>query len=94
MEPKNKLEDTLEVCGPVVSLRSLAVHVAEARGKAVVVRDDNGGIKRLEVQHDHRVAVEARLRLHHQWNALRRPLLGSLLDAGCHRDVVQRLGYP
>lgn len=49
MEPKNQLE----VCGPVVSLRSLAIHVAEARGKAVVVRDDNGGIQRLEVQYDH-----------------------------------------
>ncbi len=76
-----------------MSLRSLAVHVAEAGGEAVVVRDDDGGIERLKVQHNHGVTVEARLRLHHQRNALRRPLLGPLLDAGCHWDVVQRLGY-
>jgi len=66
--------------------------MAQAGGVAVVVCDDDGGIERLEVQHYDRVAVEARLGLHHQRNALRRPLLGALLDSGRHGDVVQRLG--
>lgn len=35
----------MEVCGPVMSLRSLAVDVAEAGGEAVVVRNDDGGIE-------------------------------------------------
>lgn len=67
--------------------------MAEACGEAVVVCDDDGGVQRLEVQHHHRVAVESGLGLHHQGNALRRPLLGSLLHAGRHRDVVQGLGH-
>lgn len=74
-------------------LHSQAVHVAKTGGEAVVVCDDDGGIQRLEVQHDHRVTVEARLGFHHQGKALRSPLLRSLLDAGCHWDVVQRLGH-
>lgn len=32
-----------------MSLRSLAVYVAEAGGEAVVVRDDDGGVERLEI---------------------------------------------
>lgn len=76
-----------------VSLRSLAVHMAEAGGVAVVVRDDDGGIEGLEVQYNNRVTVEAGLRLHHQRKALWRPLLGPLLDAGRHRDVIQWLGH-
>lgn len=75
-----------------MSLRSQAVDVAQAGGEAVVVCDDDRGVERLEVQYHYRVAVEARLGLHHQGDALRRPLLGALLDAGRHRDVVLRLG--
>lgn len=52
------------VCGSAVYLRSQAVHMAEAGGEAVVVRDDDGGVERLEVEHNHRVAVEAGLRFH------------------------------
>lgn len=73
-------------------LRSQALHVAQTGGVAVVVRNDDGWVEWLEVQHDHWVTVEARFGLHHQWNALRRPLLGSLLDARRQGDVVQRLG--
>lgn len=79
--------------GPVQSLRSQAVHVAEAGGEAVVVGDDDGRVQGLEVQNHQRVAVEAGLGLHHQRDALRRPLLGSLLHAGGHRDVVEGLGH-
>lgn len=89
------LADTSTRCrcvGLSMSLRSQAVDVAEAGGEAVVVRDDDGGVERLEVQYDYRVAVEARLGLHYQWDALRCPLPRSLLDTGCHRDVVLRLG--
>lgn len=65
--------------------------MAEAGGEAIVVRDDDGGVERLEVQYHHRVAVEAGLGLHHQWDALWRPLLSSLLHTGCHGYVVLRL---
>lgn len=67
--------------------------MAQASGVAVVVGDDDGGVERLEVQNHHRIAVEARLGLHHQRDALQRSLLRSLLDAGGHRDVVERLGH-
>lgn len=75
------------------SLRSQALLVTEAGREAVVVCNDDGRIERLEVQDQHRVAVKARLWLHDQGDALRRPLLGSLLYAGRHRDVVQRFGH-
>ena len=74
------------------SLRAQAAHVAQAGGVAVVVGDDDGGVERLEVQHQHTAAVEARLGLHDQRDALGGSLLGALLHAGRHRDVVQRLG--
>ena len=89
---------TFELCYKPVymswrrSLRAQAAHVAQAGGVAVVVGNDDGGVERLEVQHQHTAAVEARLGLHDQRDALRRPLLGALLHAGCHRNVVQRLG--
>lgn len=85
------VQHRLRLCG---FLRSKAVDVPEAGGVTVVVCDHDGGIKWLEVQYDQRVAVEARLGLHDQREALRRPLLGSLLDAGRHGDVVQRFGHP
>lgn len=71
-----------------MSLRSQVVHMAKAGGETVVVCDDNGRVERLEVQHNHRVAVKTGLGLHHQRDALWSPLLGTLLYAGRHWDVV------
>lgn len=71
--------------------RSEAVGVAEAGGVAVVVGDDDRRVERLEVQHQHRVAIETRLRLQDQRDTLRRPLLGSLRHTRAHRYKVQRL---
>lgn len=68
--------------------------MTQAGGEAVVVGDDNGGVEGLEVQHHHRVAVEARLRLHDQRKAQRRSLLGPLPSAGRNRDVVHGLRDP
>ena len=48
---------------------------AQARGEAQVVGDDLARVQRLEVQHDDRVHVQARLGLHHQWDRLHRRLV-------------------
>ena len=57
---------------------------AEAGGEAEVVGDDLAGVERLEVQHDDRVHVQARLGLHHQWNCLHRRLVLCLRIAPQH----------
>lgn len=73
------------------SLRAQALHVAQAGGVAVVVGDDDGGVQRLKIQNYHRVAVETGFWLHDQGNALGGPLLGPLLHAGGHCNVVEGL---
>jgi len=61
--------------------------------EAVVVCNHDGRIQRLEVQHDHGVAVEPRLRLQGQGDALGGPHSCPLVHAGRHGDVVHGLGH-
>ena len=64
----------------------------QAGGEAVVVGDHDRGVEGLEVQHHHRVSVEAGLRLQCQGDALGGLLAGPLLHAGRDGDEVEGLG--
>ena len=57
-------------------------YLAEARGVAIIVGNHDGGIERLEVQHQHGAGVQPRHGLQDQGQALGGPLLLHLLAAG------------
>ncbi len=61
---------------------------SEAGRVAVVVGHHDGGVERLEIEHDDRTAVEARAGLEYERHALRRALPGPLMDVGTEGDVV------
>ena len=62
----------------------------EARGEAIVVRDHDGWVQRLEVENNNRVCVKRGLRLQVERNALGRSHVRPLLDTRRNRDEVER----
>ena len=72
----------------VCRARAAVVGAAEASREAQVVRDDDRRVEALKVENEDRLVIEARLRLHDQWQRLHRRLAADLLARG--RDLRTR----
>ena len=69
-------------------------HSADAGGEAVIVRDHDGRIQRLEIQNHHGVRVELGLGFQCERDTLRSSLPSSLVNTGRDWDIVERLCKP